>query len=192
MHVLVESRARKIGVKSAPPAAGVHRSQGGFQLLELMVAVSIGSILMMAIYGSSMGFYRATSNSENQVLASNLAQQVIDNARNSTYLKLLSFLNGSASVSQELSLYDFPPNPSAAMFPRPLLRNESALSGMTYSQSSLQKQFKGTVTETIDNLTPGELNNGQLRVTVLISWKDTRGPHEYRTATTISQTGIHN
>jgi prepilin-type N-terminal cleavage/methylation domain-containing protein len=168
------------------------RNEHGMQLLELMVAVSIGAILMMAVYGSSMGFYRATNNNENQVVAANLAQQVIDNARNSPYFRLMTLLNGNNTVSQNLDLYDFPANPATAMFPRPLLRNQNTNSGMTYSQRSLDKLFNGTVTQTIDNLAPGDANNGQLRVSVLVAWKDTRGHHEYRTATTIAQTGIHN
>ncbi len=156
------------------------------------MAVSIGTVFMMAVYGTSMGFYRATTSGENQVIASNLAQQVIDNARNSTYMKLLSHLGGGTSASQDLSLYQFPPTPETAMFPRPLIRNLDASSGMTYSEASQNRSFAGTVTQTIQNLTPGEDSNGQVRVTVLIAWKDSRGPHHFQTGTTIAQTGIHN
>jgi prepilin-type N-terminal cleavage/methylation domain-containing protein len=168
------------------------RDARGFHLLELMVSVSIGTVLMMAIYGSSLGFYRTTSGNEGQVIASNLAQQVIDNARNSTYAKLLSFLGGGNSVSQSLLLYDYPADRSTAMFPRPLLRNLNVDSGMTYTQKSIQKRFNGSVTETIMNLTPGDIKNGQLRILVLVAWSDSNGQHQYNTATTISQSGIHN
>lgn len=155
----------------------------------MLIAVSIGGVLLSATYGSAMAMYRFSAGGENRVLASTMAQQVIDNARNARFDHLRDDLLGNnATVTQVLNLYDYPANPKVACFPRPLLRD----SNLTYSTAAVAKQFNGTVKETLVNLIPGEMNNGLIRVNVLVEWDDTQGHHTYKTGTTISQTGIHN
>jgi type II secretory pathway pseudopilin PulG len=169
------------------------RNEKGIQLVELLVAVVIGGILMASAFNSATAMYRFSSSGENQVLATNVAQQVIDNARNSRYVHLRdTILGGNASKTEVLSLYTYPSSPSTSMFPRPLLRDESEANGMTYDDASVAKRFNGTVTQTLTNLTPGNATNGLIRVDVVVNWNDSRGPHNYRTGTTISQNGIHN
>jgi hypothetical protein len=154
-----------------------------------MVAVVMGGILMAASFTAGMGMYRFSSSGENQVLATNMAQQVIDNARNSRFTRLKALLNGGQTMTQALSLYTYPSNPAASCFPRPLLRNET----MAYQAASDAKRFNGTVLETLTDLAPASLNNGLIRVDVAVTWADSTGSaHSYRTTTTISERGIHN
>jgi len=162
-----------------------------------MVSLIVGAILMTASFNSAMAMYRMSSSGENQVLATNMAQQVIDNARNSTFTKLKNLLAGGNTVSQTINLYDYPLNPATSMFARPLLRDESVNSAMTYQDESTAKRFNGTVTETLTDLAPGAaVNLGLIKVDVLVQWKDSRsgstGTHTYSTSTTIAETGIHN
>lgn len=158
-------------------------------LVEMLIAVSIGGVLMSSAFGSSMAMYRFSSGGEAQLLASTMAQQVIDNARNSRYSHLRDdLLDGATTATQSLSLYQYPSDPMRAFFPRPLLRNDL----LAYDPASTAKVFRGEVKETLINLTPGEMNNGLIRVAVVVSWKDNKGEHRYTTGTTISQTGIHN
>lgn len=163
-----------------------------------MVSVTVGSFMLYAVYSGTALMYTASTNNENQVLASNMAQQVIDNARDSTYGQLNSLCNGTASstgtntnVSQVLNLYNYPTG--NAFFPRPLLRNLNGAAGMTYSAASTNQLFPGTVTETLNTLSAYDPINctGAIQVKVICQWKDTRGPHTYKTSTIISQTGIH-
>lgn len=165
-----------------------RRAEDGITMMEMMCACVVGSILLLGIYTTVMSMYRQCTTSEQHIIATNMAQQVIDNARNSTFTKLLSF----GSATQTLSLLDYPGNPAAAMFPRPLLRNENAASGMTYSAASIRKVFNGTVTETLTNLSGAATSNRLIRVTVNINWTDSNGPHNYQTGTVVSETGIHN
>jgi type II secretory pathway pseudopilin PulG len=187
-------RARKPQLVFVHPQVPA-RSERGIQMVELLVAITIGSILMMAVFDSATAMYRASASGENQVIATNMAQQVIDNARNSTYSKLRdTLLAGNVTATQDLPLYEYPTNPTTSMFPRPLLRNLDMQSGGD-AHDALKiaaKTFNGTVTEQLTNLTPAEMQNGMIRVDVFVRWKDTRGPHTYTTGTTISQTGIHN
>ena len=170
------------------------RNAAGFQLVEMMMATVIGTYLLTSVYGTALAMYRAISSGQNQMLASNMAQQVIDNARNSTYGYLRDTLLGGPGVpsaTQQLSLYSYPTN-NPAFFPRPLLENLADTGVFTYSPSAQTSKFSGTVSETLLNLTPNNTTNGQIQVFVTVAWVDARGPHVHKTSTVISQTGIHN
>jgi prepilin-type N-terminal cleavage/methylation domain-containing protein len=184
---------RVIHITSRKALAGV-RNQQGVHLVEMLIAITISAVLMMSAYSSGTAMYRASASGENQVLASSMAQQVIDNARNSTYRHLRDDVLGAGVVTktENISLYDYPVNPQFAMYPRPLLRNLATNSGMVFSDEAMAKAFNGTVSETLTNLTPAETENGMIRVNVDVRWSDSRGQHSYSTGTTISQTGIHN
>jgi type II secretory pathway pseudopilin PulG len=177
----------------------LRQNCSGISLMECMVAVVVGSILLYAVYTGTAIMYTASTTNQNQVLATNMAQQVIDNARDSRYDELNYQCNGdptSASTgtsSQVLNLYDYPTS-DPNFFPRPLLRNLNSGAGMTYTTASNQQSFPGSVTETLTTLQPydPDARTGAMKVSVLVSWTDSRGPHKYTTSTVISQTGIHN
>jgi type II secretory pathway pseudopilin PulG len=190
-----------------------HRSDSGISLMETMVAVIVGSILLYAVFSSASAMYVASTANENQVLASNMAQQVIDNARDSSFGELNAECNGgnpqstaSGSSFAVLNLYGYTASSAGqpAMFARPLLR-DYADAGLTYSQASKNKAFPGTVTEYLTVMSPyvpqypevppnivaGD-PTGAIQVQVVCAWNDSKGKHTYTTQTVISQTGIHN
>jgi hypothetical protein len=177
----------------------------GQALAECMAAVTIGSVMLYAIFSATSLFYTTITTSENQIIATNMAQQVIDNARNSTYPNLNSLVNGSQTstalnaVSQRLDLFGY----TSTLFPRPLLQNRQATttgSGpafqATYSTAAQNHAFpaSGTVTETLTTLDAYDSVNlsGAMQVNVVVAWTESRGKHSYSISTLISQSGIHN
>jgi type II secretory pathway pseudopilin PulG len=167
-----------------------RRSAQGVYLVEALISTLIGAILLAAVMSSVGNFFRYSSTTENQILASNMASQVIDNARNQQFAHLLS-LAGAGTRSEQLNLYAYPGNPQNSMFPRPLLRNETDSTGMAFGSNTLSSKFNGTVTETLTDNSPGSPNDS-VTVSVLVTWGDQRGTHSYRTSTVISAYGIHN
>lgn len=167
------------------------RSTTGTYLVEVVFAAGVSMVFLGGVLGITSSLYKAGTQNQNQIMATNMAQEVIDNARNSTFGKLQGFLNGQTSVTQNIELYDYPADPANSMFPRPLLRNTSSGSGMTYESITLENQFQGTVTETLTDLAPGSTTNGLIGVEVDIVWNDSTGPHTYTVKTEISQTGVH-
>ncbi|MBY0545964.1 MAG: type II secretion system GspH family protein [Candidatus Obscuribacterales bacterium] len=55
--------------------------QGGYQLVELMVAIGICTIFLAGILDSMASVMRSSTATQNQVIAAAIAQQVIDHAR---------------------------------------------------------------------------------------------------------------
>lgn len=167
-------------------------------MVEVLISVLVATVLMLAIYNAATASYRAGTRNEGQVLAINMAQEIIDNARNSSWNHLTVDLLGetagvpsSTTSSQVLSLYSYPSgNLQNAFFPRPLLANHDVASGFTYTNATLNQKFNGTVTETLTDLntTPDDA----IEVDVLVKWSDSMGPHTYSTSTRIDQYGVHN
>src|SRR5437868_3915874 len=75
-----------------------RRDAAGFQLVEMLVTTIVGTFLLTSAYSTAMTMYRASSGGQNQMLASNMAQQVLDNARSSTYGYLRDTLLGGAAI----------------------------------------------------------------------------------------------
>lgn len=162
----------------------MHRNQQGAYLIETLVAALIGSILLLATYTELMGFYRQGSANTNQILATNMAQQMIDNARNSTWQDLL---NVAGTGWQDVPLYSMPSSTASTLFPRPLLRNPL----LAYSQQATNQTFNGNARERLilETTTAGDV----MRLQIEITWKDQKGSgHKYTEETIISKTGIHN
>src|SRR5688572_5576594 len=105
----------------ACPRHSLRKIKGAI-LIECLVSVAVAGLIMSFLLDSVTRTYRASSTNQNQVTASNLAQQVIDHARDMTYGDLLQLLNGDSSVSQTLSLYEA--NSAVTLFPRALARDQ--------------------------------------------------------------------
>lgn len=161
-----------------------QRTEKGAYLVETLVASLIGTILLLATYTELMGFYRQGSTNTNQILATNMAQQLIDNARNSTW----NDLNAIAGTGwQDVPLYSMPSYTATTLYPRPLLRNPN----LTYSNQATNQTFNGSAREklTLENTPSGNV----MRLQIEITWKDQKGSgHKYTEETIISETGIHN
>lgn len=155
------------------------RSEDGVFLVEAMIAALIGCVLLLAAYSQVAALYRQGTSNENQILATNMAQQLIDNARNCTFSTLNTYANQGWTT---VPLYVV--NGTNALYPRPLLRNPN----LTYSAASTSQQFNGEVQERLTTV-----SGSVMRLEVRITWADQKGNgHEYRTQTLISQNGIHN
>jgi hypothetical protein len=161
----------------------VRNEDGGF-LIETLMAALIGSILLLATYGELTGFYRQGSTNTNQILATNMAQQLVDNARNSTWAELTAI---AGTGWQDVPLYTMPSYTNTTLFPRPLLRNPD----LTYNAKSTNQTFNGNAKERLiaETNTAGDI----LRLQIEITWKDQKGSgHKYTEETVITKTGIHN
>jgi len=178
-------------VNKTPQAGARQLSTRGSSMVEVVVAAGICMTAVAGSLSTMASLYRHGTQNQNQILAADMAQEVIDNVRDSNYSKLKSFLNGGTTASQSLPLYTFPADPSISMFPRPLLRNTDSTSGMSYQSATLTSGFNGTVAETITDLAPGNTTNDLLDVKVNVQWQDSTGQHTYLVDTQVSQTGIH-
>ncbi len=185
LRILTRAQARKIALP--------ERSEGGWQLVELLIGVLVTSLLSSAIVSDWSQVLRFTTRGQNQVIAADLAQEVIDNARNTSWNSLLANANGGAPqtllVNRQYSGQSGP-----AIFPRPLLQDWDSSSGglgAAYSQAARSGAFRGNVTETVtDN------GDGTARVTVNVRWTESGQlagtARNYTLSTLIAQNGIHN
>lgn len=160
----------------------VMREQSGIFLAEMLVALLCSSILAAALIGNISETYRLSTSGQNQVLASAMAQEVIDNTRNTSYTTLASYIGTPYTlvVHKESASTVFP-----AIYPRQLMMN---MSDMVWTQQAQDNKFVPTVTETV---TAGPLAN-TVRVTVDISWFENGQGRTYSMSTIISENGIHN
>jgi hypothetical protein len=162
------------------------RKTKGAIIIECLVSVAVAGLIMSFLLDSVTRTYRASSTNQNQVTASNLAQQVIDHARDMTYGDLLQLLGGDSSVTQTLSLYEA--NSAVTLFPRALARDQASTSDLAYSSAAQNNIFSGTVTATLTNLQPA---SNAVQVSVDVNWSDSTGPHTFSTFTQITEYGIH-
>lgn len=168
----------------------------GMALVECLMAAVISTIVLLAMMQMISIQYRACTETENQTLAANIAQEIIDNARNVEYTSLTSLVGSGvgSTTTQDVPLYTT--SPTSTIFQRPALENRSDPS-MVYSNASLHSNFNAgannSVQVTLTRLAADSLNyTGELELAVLIKWTDTLGNHSYQTSTTISESGIHN
>jgi type II secretory pathway pseudopilin PulG len=161
-----------------------NRSENGSYLIETLIACLIGSVLLLATFTQVTAMYKQGTTNENQIIATNMAQQLIDNARNSTWGDLSAIAD---TGWQTVPLYTVPNTPASVLFPRPLLRNPN----LTYSAAASGQLFNGQAQERL--VTVNNAAGTVLRLEVDITWSDSKGTgHEYQTQTIISATGIHN
>lgn len=184
-------RCRRSAPRHRTVAPG--RNEGGWQLIELLVGVLLTSALSSAIVSDWSQMLRFTTKGQNQVIAADLAQEVIDNARNSSWNELIANSNGGVPQTLLVNRH-YSGEAGPAIFPRPLLQdwdNSSSGLGATYSQAARSGAFNGTVTETVtDNA------DGSVRVTVNVNWQEAGQlagtTRNYSLSTLIAQNGIHN
>jgi type II secretory pathway pseudopilin PulG len=170
------------------------RNEKGVYLVELLVAVFISSLFAAAVASSMADSTRLTTSSQNQVLAANIAQELIDNARNTPFNTLATYCQSTpyALLVNKTSSAETGP----AVQPRPLLLD---MSSHTWSTDSKRNLFRGTVTELVQGLdTAFAVTTANpppyIRVTITITWIDgsTTNNKTYSLQTLISEQGIHN
>jgi hypothetical protein len=162
----VEKMARSMSVLRAKAnrlrRAGV-RSAAALSLVEILVALVVGSLLAFAMADLFAGVRRLANTSQGEMYANLMAQELTENARACQY----SFLN--QYVGQQFNLMvnrDSLSQPSTPLRDDPL---QLDLANLSWSDTTVSSKFTGTVNYRVDQA-PG-LTNGLL-LTYTISWTD--------------------
>lgn len=170
------------------------RNESGLYLVELLVAVVISSMFAASLAASMADSTRMSSSSQNQVLAANIAQELIDNARNTPFATLANYCSSTPYTLLVNKTGSSQTGP--VILPRPLLLD---MSSHTWTADSQRNLFRGTVTELVQGLDTGFSTTTAnpppyIRVTITINWIDgsTTGQKNYTLSTIISEHGIHN
>lgn len=158
------------------------RYQDGYQLVELLVAIAILSTFMAAILDGLSRVHRQTTASQNQVIATNMAQEIVDQARNADWTTLSANMGTRTLLVNKQTTTDS----GSGYNTRPLMLD---MVGQTYSAAASQNLFRGTVQQTLS-----DAGAGRLRLTVNVSWPGEHGGSNKSliVSTMISQYGIHN
>ncbi len=179
MHT-IEPRRR------TPPGSAL-RNRNGNSLVEMIVGVLVSSIFAAAVaQGMSQGL-SLTSGAQNQVMASSMAQEVLDAARNLPFATLVSY-QGDWPLVVQASQGSGPVN--CPPYPRPLLLDNDNFS---YGASQYgSAAVSNTLTANTCNATESIVNNGDntCNVTVTINWRDSTGSHTFTASTRIARNGI--
>lgn len=177
-------RLKRIRTRSR--TGGSNRSESGWQMVELLIALLIAGFVGVGIMKGFSQLLFSTTSVHNQIAASDIAQQVMDNARNQTYDQLVAEAGSHTLVVNDTAGATLDP-----VFPRALLQDQVNL---TYRDASKTGRFKadvadgGIVTATILNN-----NDGTARVHVHVEWSDPgSGRKTYNASTLIAENGIHN
>lgn len=178
-------------------ASGFNRSEAGIYLVELLVAVFISTLLAAALAENMSQTLKLTNSGQNQIIAAAIGQELVDNARNTTYFhpdaSVPNLCHMLGNHTLEVNEANTSTSPVAS---RPLMLD---LTNLDWSQDADDNQFVGTVTETISDAgwgsytdpTLGAIPNG-IRVDILVSWNERNMPKTYSLTTYISRNGIHN
>lgn len=160
-----------------------QRNEKGIQLVELLVALVLSSFFSIALYDSLALGMRATTTAKKNLIAANIAQQVLDDARNQSWASLIALpTNTTLPINASLNSTTLGMNPT-----RPLLVNTD----LAYTSESVAADSgfdNATCTRVIS--TPSANTR---RVFVSVSWNDAGGALKTHTVqTNISVNGIHN
>ena len=137
---------------------------------------------MAAITDALAKTYMQTGASQNQVIAANLAQELIDTARDTGYTALSQPANADGAW-HNVSVYGTAASDQPAYLSRPL---------MIYGSSSAAQnnRFQGSIRQRLSNI-----GNNQVQLQIEVSWpaENSGGvTRQLRASSLISQYGIHN
>lgn len=160
-----------------------QRNENGIQLVELLVAIVLATFFSIALYDSLALGMRATTTAKKNLLAANIAQQVLDDARNQSWASLIALpASTNLPINASLNSTTLGANPT-----RPLLVNTD----LTYTSASVAADSgfnNATCTRVISSP-----NANTRRVVVTVSWADSGGAIKtHSVQTNISVNGIHN
>lgn len=168
------------------------RKADGLMLVEMLIAILVLSIAMASLMQGLSQMGTTSTSTQNQVMASNIVQELIDQARNARFDDTggqlgLTNANVSDGAWHPVGVYQTISG-QPAYLPRPLVYTGTTVAG-------LNNKFNGSVRQMLTNLAPGS-PNGQVQLTVEVSWDgENTGANNKRTHTAtayISQWGIHN
>jgi type II secretory pathway pseudopilin PulG len=186
--------------RSNNPKARKTRSSSGQQLVEVIVAVAMSGFLAV-IMGASLAQLMATSTqSENQLKAQDVAQEMLERIRSTPYSLLAQELNsGQLTSGQPYTVPMYSNDGVTATLPfqnSPLLCD---FSQYTWSNASSNNTFRGpspngNAMATVQ-LQPFSSNGAHnaLLVTITITWSETNQTvnRQYVLTSVITGDGIH-
>lgn len=176
------------------------RTESGVYMIELIMAIATSSMLCAALVGTLAQTERLSTSGQNQIIAAALAQEQIDNVRNTLYGDL-----AAGSFSLLLNRRELGQEGPSDVNPRPLLFDlynhdwrtplERA-KGVNQTECAAASQFQqlgldAAITETVvDNGTSGQLANTKT-VTITINWTEGPDVKTYTVSTLVAKHGIH-
>jgi hypothetical protein len=163
----------------------------------MMVAIVVISLLMIGVMDGMAKCREQGTAVQNQIIASNIAQELMDAARDQSWSRLISLAGTSITLTDNYINHGTGDLSQGGIsyIPRPLLTDPAAstYSNQTWdtSTNSGRNVFRGRCTQTITNLgtTPPTLS-----IVINVTWpSETGGQWKNLTqSTVISQAGIHN
>jgi len=144
------------------------RSQAGIYLLELLIAVATCAMLGAALAGTTAETMRLASAGQNQILATNIAQLIVDNVRGKPFDEVV---------------------PGTYVWHVPAEAGDSGAAFISRELQDAPAHFEGDVVMTV---TPGAgVFSSTRQVDVVVSWTEGQAPRQFHMTTRISQNGIH-
>lgn len=176
------------------------RSEGGVYMIELIMAIATSSMLCAALVGTLAQTERLSTSGQNQIIAAALAQEQIDNVRNTLYGNLAAgtytlLLNrrelgqfGPSEVNPRPLLFDLYSHDWRTPLERAKGVDQTACAAATQFQ---QLGLDAAITETVvDNGTGGPLANTKT-ITIVINWTEGQDVKTYTVTTLVAKHGIH-
>lgn len=154
-----------------------NRSSRGFTLVEILVAIVIGSAISACLIDTFSQLLRATSKSQSEIYADSVSQEMMQIFRSMDYDTLKLQVGGP---------YNLVLNGDQALQPAPYIKPEPALldfNNRIWYPQTRKKSFTGTATYTIEN---GSIPNS-LNVSLTVAWPNGNGgsPAKSVTSSTI-------
>lgn len=170
--------------RTLPASCTQIREQEGVMLVEMLIAILILSIMMATVMQGLSQVSTTSTATQNQVIAANMIQELVDQARNTDWNSLCAAADG---VEHQVAVYGNPISGQPAYLPRSLMYTGTTAAGQA-------NQFRGQVMQRVENV-DGAFPPTHLRVTVRVTWpaENSGGATRQVVATSyVSQFGIHN
>lgn len=142
--------------------------QGGFSLIEVLIATAIFTVGVLAIMGLEMRVLRATAEARRLSEATRLAQYPIESFKSVSFNAVYDFLGGNNSATYTTTDTPSFPSDSAA---------QRIMEG--WKGQFLANFEEGTGTVKVDLLQSGGEDIGA-EITVYVFWKDEKGAHQVK------------
>jgi Tfp pilus assembly protein PilV len=153
------------------------RNESGLYLIELLVALIFGAIITFALLSILSQSMRQSTTSENQLVASSIAQELLENTRNESYQFLSTIPAGQYTL---LSNEDT----SGQIGPAAVRTDPVGLDFVNLAWTNVKtkgNEFKGTV---LYQIQPGSVANS-LVITITVQWSDSQSVNRTITTSTV-------
>ena len=165
-----------------------QRQAKGQSLVEVLIALICAAIFMAALGTDMSQMSVMGERSQQQFLAADLAQEVIDNVRNTTWADL----SADAGNTYTMAVNSNNGVSTPTVLPRYLLldMNTFAYQSPSLGNGALINEWNPLITLTLS--APGGQLNDQITATVTVSWGTVNGKIKtYSTHTVVSNYGVH-